>query len=1172
MSRAATNPLRDPDERVWDLVAEFLERRERGEPLDIDRFVAGHPEIAAPLRAQLEAFTWMERAVGEASRQDGEFSVRSGVAIQPSGQDGVGLTPGSEFGEYRIARRVGSGGMAVVYEAVHQTLGRRVALKVMNPALLGADRAARFLREARTAARLHHTHIVPVFDMGQTDGLLYFAMQFIEGESLDRVVTRLRHQGEAHAALDTSAQAAALAAVREALPVAPPPSADESVVPREAADSELARLWPPNDRLSPLQVARLGLQAAGALAYAHARGVVHRDIKPSNLIVDHDGSLWVADFGLARGPDDPALTSSGIPLGTPRYMSPEQAAGQPVNHLSDTYSLGVTLYELLALRPAFEGTDPQQVLHRVMHDEPLPLVHWNPAVPRDLESIVLRAMAKQPRDRYSSAVELSDDLRRFLRLEPVRARRIGPVGRLARWCRRNPLLATVSSGAVLALAAVAGTYHTRVVHERDRADQGRADAQLRLAEVQYLNALAVLASDRPGRSREALANLRESAAIRFHPRLWPVAIRALDCFDLLPLGTLTPTAEPIAPPGLAARIEGSVTVLAACGGEWPLVAGTDRGELFLTDPITKQQVPLTTVDRPVVALAAGGRGQSVAVATDQAVWICGTDWRQARDPKRILPGAYQAIVFSPDGRRVAACGPSLAVWDVAGERLIWQQPLGEPVAARCIAWSSDGKTLAVSGSGAEVKQWVVPDGRPLAPLTFDEPPAATGRAPLTIRAIAFDAETGRLACGCSDGALRLLDRVTGRITGELNGHRGHVQGLAFGPAGWLASHDERELIVWDLVRQRPLASLPPDWDGLRTMAVDPQGRWLAAGNQLGQVGVWAPPDRRRHGVLSREPRRVQALAAAPNKRRVAWADPNGHVAVLDLDRPDDRREFDTGWTSPRIAFSPDGAWLAMAGAGEPRIGLRHLDSGKTRSLACDAIPLSFAFRPGTDQLAVAGSKGDVTVWKLGTEKPYATVPAPPVTALAYSSDGRWLAASASDGVLRLWSASSFQTVASTASGIGACDRLVFSGDGSRLATAGFTRGVRVWQVPELRSATDLEDSDSAERDVAFGLGDSTLIARRRDGTLMLWSARDGYLIATLAGRSTGSFDALCTTPDGRQLIAGGGPAQLAQSTPGSVELWDLELFRRAVLDADLPPWDPPTASPAPKRLQAAVPR
>ncbi len=374
---------------------------EAGRRPDRAAFLASHPDIGPELADALDAL-------------DVLYATRRQMGPGGAAADGDGDTA-TVLGDFRLLREVGRGGMGVVYEAVQVSLGRRVAVKVL-PGGLALDRKAlaRFENEARAAALLQHPHVVPVYTVGCAEGVHYYVMQYVEGPSL-----------------------AAVLADRRQNRTPPRPGPD---------DFRTAARW--------------GVQAAEALHCAHEAGIVHRDVKPANLLIDRHGRLWVSDFGLARVQGAEGLTATGGLLGTARYMSPEQARGDAVavDHRADVYALGVTLYELLTLEPAYDGPDPQAVLARIQTWEPEPPRRRNPRVPFDLETVVLKAMAREPADRYATAQELADDLGRYLCGEPVLARRPTPADRARRWLwrKRRPVvvvLATLIAGVIGGLAA-----------------------------------------------------------------------------------------------------------------------------------------------------------------------------------------------------------------------------------------------------------------------------------------------------------------------------------------------------------------------------------------------------------------------------------------------------------------------------------------------------------------------------------------------------------------------------------------------------------------------------------------------------------------------------------------------------------------------------------------------
>src|SRR5262245_13495738 len=357
--------------------------------------------------------------------------------------------------------------MGVVYEATQTTLNRRVALKVLGPGLGLTPRAVdRFGREAAAAARLHHTNIVTVYATGEESGLHFYAMELIDGPSLDAVIRQMRNGQAGGPRTD---RPAALATTGPYVP------SDSSLLPEglgSATGSSAGRF----DR-----AAAMIADVADALHHAHQQGVTHRDLKPSNLLLSAEGRLSVTDFGLARMLELPGMTVTGEFVGTPAYMSPEQiTAGRvPVDHRTDVYSLGATLYELLTLRPPFVADGRDMLLAMIIQKEPPPPRSIDPKVPRDLETICLKCLEKDPDRRYQSAKDLADDLRRFVNRFAILARRSGPLGKLKKWVKRNPALSAAGVAIVLALAT-AGFFGWRA-HE---AEQGRvADERKREEEV-----------------------------------------------------------------------------------------------------------------------------------------------------------------------------------------------------------------------------------------------------------------------------------------------------------------------------------------------------------------------------------------------------------------------------------------------------------------------------------------------------------------------------------------------------------------------------------------------------------------------------------------------------------------------------------------------------------------
>jgi serine/threonine protein kinase/tetratricopeptide (TPR) repeat protein len=447
------------------LADEFAERLRRGERPSPQEYFDRYPEVADDLRELLPAAEQLE----EVQEQLSAAAREAAPAVAPL----------PHLADFHILREVGRGGMGVVYEAEQVSLGRRVALKVLRQKLHDDSRQKRrFEREARAAARLHHTNIVPVFGFGEADGSPYYVMQFIQGLPLDEViqeVSRLERQPTGEPTRPAAAVARSLATGAFLPPgevdgADEPPAATGTYQSHDApapADSSASRSNPsgvasavtaPGEetetgarrkRLTYWQgVARLGVQAAQALEHAHRQGVIHRDVKPSNLLLDAYGTLWVTDFGLAKADDQQNLTETGDLLGTYRYMPPEAFEGHS-DARSDVYSLGLTLYELLALRPAFDARGRNQLVKQVTTGEAPRLRSIRRDVPRDLDTVIHKAIERDPAARYPTAGEFAADLQRFLDDEPIRARRVGLGQRARRWCLRNPWIAGSVAAVVL---------------------------------------------------------------------------------------------------------------------------------------------------------------------------------------------------------------------------------------------------------------------------------------------------------------------------------------------------------------------------------------------------------------------------------------------------------------------------------------------------------------------------------------------------------------------------------------------------------------------------------------------------------------------------------------------------------------------------------------------------
>lgn len=465
-SHHAIKSLTPPDPPDLEQIADaFLTQLRSGYNPEISEYVERYPRLAKEIEEIFPAI-----AALEAGKNLGHSS----------GKVSLGERTPEQLGDFKIIREIGRGGMGVVYEAVQVSLNRRIALKLLpRHSLLGEKQLKRFRREAELTASLHHTNIVPVFGVGENEGFHYYVMQLIEGVGLDELAQQL-------VLTDADSSSNRPTGGNDTL-VRPDSSSNPSATVTNGADAISTDKPERNGVLradfekyvnSPEKIAILGVQAANALQYAHDRGILHRDIKPGNLLLDSDGLLCVTDFGLARVAEQSDLSKSTDVVGTLGYMAPEMFREETCSQ-SDIYGLGITLYELLTKRCAIVRTNRHEMISQITQGSITPPRRINSKLSRDLETIVLKAIAPDVNHRYQKASDLADDLNRFLENCPIRARRITPFERLWRWSRRNPAIATLSSIAMM-LVLLLGVIMA-IGFERERQQRKRVEASSQLA-------------------------------------------------------------------------------------------------------------------------------------------------------------------------------------------------------------------------------------------------------------------------------------------------------------------------------------------------------------------------------------------------------------------------------------------------------------------------------------------------------------------------------------------------------------------------------------------------------------------------------------------------------------------------------------------------------------------
>ncbi len=1180
-------PSRAEDDRLIAAMHEYLTALEAGQKPDRAALLARHASVAEELADCLEGLEFVH-AVGPCL----SHPPACGPAPLPPSPELQAEVP---LGDFRLLREVGRGGMGVVYEAEQLSLGRRVALKVLPfAATLDARQLQRFQNEARAAAGLHHTHIVPVYGVGCERGVHYYAMQFIDGHTLAAMVAELRRLAgrEAADAATAAGPAEALAgglasgcwAPRKeptpdpeptgpyAAPAGRPPEAVAGTAPRAAASTERSAQDPAYFRT----VAQLVIQAAEALEHAHQLGVVHRDIKPSNLLVDVRGHLWVTDFGLAHVQGDAGLTMTGDLLGTLRYMSPEQALGQRagLDHRTDVYSLGATLYELLTLEPAFAGQDRQALLRQIAFEEPRPPRQRNKAIPAELDTIVRKATEKTPSDRYATAQELADDLRRFLEDRPIRARRPTVLQRLRKALRRHrPLALTLAASLVvllvgLTVASLVTFVRVDAALHQERAARKETEVSLyfqtiaralREREAGNVRLAEELLDDCPEHLRGwewyYLKRLRYGNPPPLRHEAWVMSVAVSPDGKLLATGSGATislwdarTARKLLsfPTGGKARI---MRVRFSPDGKY--LASVAWGEpAILWDTATWKPVR-TFAPRQGAGcrrLAFSPRGRFLAVSYDLpgpaiGVWdlSTGEEWVQ-------LPGRndVDCLAFSPDERQLAADdNDELHVWDLQTRTVVHRLFSGGSCFSDA-AFSPDGRYLA--GTGGEwfftgdrsfVKVWDAASGALVRDLK-----GHVG----CVAAVAFSPDSRRLVTGGSeDSVIRVWDVAAGKEALVLRGHVNHLYDFAFSPDGWrlYSGAVDNTVRIWDAtpLDEGPGAEphvLRGHTERVSRVAWSPDGKRLASGGVGGDVRLWDPeagqPVRTLPGYRGGS---IRALEFSPDGDRLAaagWvddpqlADYNGGLKLWDIAAGRELLALPFEHLPPLngVVFLPGGTALALAehfrglmiveaATGAPLQAYPTLETGIYNSL------VSLAVDPRGRYLAGGTTDGQVMVW----EVPSQPDPRPACAVLAPLPAAHALASAL--GRLTLARPRVFHVKISAVA-------VAFSGDGKYLAAAGLDGVVRLWETPEWQRLPNLTGHAGPVMDLAGSPDGRHLASAGTDGTVRIWDLHSRAEVQTLRGH-TDAVWAVAFRPDGRRLASAG--------RDRTVRIWDVSFLRES---------------------------
>ena len=1093
------------------VVVEYLDRKQSGEAPAIEEYCEKYPQHADEIRSLLQT---VDQADAGFAAEQSKAEPRQPAFDEPQLEQIAG---------YRIVKEIGRGGMGVVYEAEHEALGRRAALKVL-PHSVSQNRQAvqRFVREGKAIAKMHHSNIVPLYEVGEEDGRFFLAMQLIEGKSLDRVI---REVAELRVGSSSSVPNFHSGIKKLFPPVTDHGSKSSASSPQNSGSHSLRDKY-------YRQIARVGSQAADALGYAHRRGFVHRDVKPSNLLLDCNGVTWLTDFGLAKSEDDD-LTHTGDFVGTLRYMAPERFKGQ-CDERSDIYALGLTLYELLALSPAFDSSDRLSTIRQITHEDPPRLRSVNHTIPRDLETIVMKAIDKNSKSRFSSAGALADDLNNFINDLPIKARRHSALERVMRWSRRNRGVAAALALATTALVLLAIVSSYSAITQsalRFKAEEARKESDMRGEQ------LATRSEQLAARSEQLSARGEQLQSNLYAAEMMLAASATEQTGGISRVRELLSNWIPT---------DGETDLR---GPEWHYLNGLGRNDILT----------LADHDGPIVAVDFAPDNQSFAsVGTDGFLRIS-----SAIDGKNLIPPqpAYQVaatdVAFDPSGNIVATAAEDglIILWDVkTGNKLRVLKDHKKRV--RCIQFHPEGKYLA-SGGDDGLRIWDPKTGEM---LSFMRPSQVFGELwdVDEIADLDWRPNHDQVATISDNDKIIVWDVATGKRNTdfawinelpELKFWFGN-KSIAWSPTGDRILACGRECVVLYLPRD----GQPPHAATFETLGGEVfSGGWTKDGKTLITSGEGLELTLRDATTL-RETTRIRGhedsildFAVSADGQKLVSASSDATVKVWQM--PDQERN--QLWAEGAAAISPDSRMVALSGGSRPEVLIADLETGQIvkRIESPRDTWVGFAeWSPDGDRLATGSGNGavpsQVHIWdsNSGELVQALDVKAAYIQSIAWHpTEPNFVAISQnSKGPLEFWDAQKGELLETQDFRCWVWDSLEWSPDGKILAIAGWRPNMIDWASRKEVASLSQEHTE-ATRCVRFSADGQRMATSADDRNICIYDTDGWKHLATLEGH-TGPVSHITWSPDRTRLASA--------STDSTLRIWDIS-SGNVVLRVDL---------------------